>query len=610
MEQESLLSRLTQALFNAEPAQPTSEVQTVPGKGQQVVQKQPSVQEKITDNINTELAKAFTKQAVEEAFKPKRTSETKGALEKNAPSNTDDLNFLANPYTPDPISFSGYNDGLRDYATEGTPLRMSDLLTNGYKGPVEDNKPKVITPPDTYVQAYAPMGMGSNSINSLQSARDRIVRMREIKEAQDLTEQFHIGEDGNLYTKNSRGDTVRADFGGIHPSYTKLREAEKLVASLTPEELAANSMAPGTEQGANPNNTPTTNNSSTISSDPTSELAKAAQLTQEERLMRGSNSAIQAIGELAKANTSPRTDDMRDMQQTALTAHNFVRLAQGKDTSNWKPTGDSYSTSGPANQNPLGNSQRMQTLNKMGDYLSKNQVPPIEEMEKISDDITTQKNDIVGKVTSMGSVLGSADNIAYAVDHQNLDEASVAEEITSKWKDATKEDVVGITNAITEARRKYPELKPATVGMVLKRYLETSDQAHWYKAGDGDISATLFYKDSHFLEALDKLANDSTNNYANIEKTFYDARKDLREILSIQKQYQLAIDASNKVVSDNTTFKGKPKFKAVEDYLKANRTQAYDTASALYSKAATLFKRMEQKNNKKEKNTNKKAESN
>ena len=74
-----------------------------------------------------------------------------------------------------------------------------------------------------------------------------------------------------------------------------------------------------------------------------------------------------------------------------------------------------------------------------------------------------------------GRLIGSLDDIIYAI--QQSDGADeVVNKITASAKDMSIETKFALTDAITQAEAKYPDLSPATIGMVMKRFL-TNKQA-------------------------------------------------------------------------------------------------------------------------------------
>ena len=576
-------NQLTQllAVTNVQPKPQKFSIKTIPGQGQQNVEHTPTLDEKLVEGAQSELVKAVSKEAVASTGLVPDKAKKEGALVENAPvkKNPD---FLTKPYTPVPIEFSSTNDGLDNYAENGVPFLKNDLP---YIPP--EPEPETIPQHNYTGSVYNPLTGGFSGISSLNKAKEKIATVRKIQESKDLLENYHIGSDGSLYTKNSRGDTVKTTFGGRHPTFTALKEAKQYLDSLPPEELEASSPQP-------------------VTNDPQkdlTELTKAAQMTDAEREMRQANNDILKQSQLREAlygagSAGERSDLERESAREAMRLYNLKNSGSNTVANNpyQNLNGNSSGTTG---EDSLDDPPREQTLKQIRDVLQANKIPSSELMDKTHEDVVAVRNDLVGKVTAAGAALGSADDIAYAVDHQNLSEDAVAKDILAgfnKTGDIPGLDQVGIAHIIKEARKSYPDLKPATIGMVLKGYLQTNAQAKWYRYGDADISEQLSYRDNEFMNALRTLSNSKTQGYKHIETLFYDARKDLKELLSLEKQYELYSNAYNEVLSDQQFFKDSSKYAGIKKYIEANNQKAYDNASVFFSKAASIFKKLEAKN--------------
>ena len=562
------LTQLLELVSN-QPATQKNFVQNVPGKGQQNVQSAPTVNEEVANGVKSALIKAASQQAVDAALPSDNT-------EKTTQSET------AQP-------------SIKDKAVAGA-------LANA--GSVSDPVVNTTTADADYVSAlqqqaqnsspafsYNPYG-GFSSTSGLREAGKTAVKHKDIQDAVALTNLFEADPTtGQLLVKNGSGTPTRVPWGTDNtPTRYSLNKAKELLQNTSQEDIDAALGKPIN----------TANNSASPAA------ASYGRTPEEEEARQANNALYQQRSALAKAlfNSEPSDQEKklaekrRQINNGVLDLMDLEAMAQGKPSpygnTNLTAAGDAVKKE----EDVLGNSPRMQTLKQVQSSLAKNEIPTIETMDKVRDDVIAQRNDLVGKVTKAGYLLGSADDIAYAMDNQNLSEQAVAKDILAELGnigDTPGLDQVGIAHILKKARQNYPNLQPATIGMVLKGYLQTSKQADVLSPGDGDISENLSYRDGEFANALKELSTSKTQGYKQIETLFYNARKDLKELLSLETQYDLYNTAYNRVLSDQKFFRD-PKYEGVKKYLQDNNQKAFDAAKAFADKASVIFKNLEEKN--------------
>lgn len=206
----------------------------------------------------------------------------------------------------------------------------------------------------------------------------------------------------------------------------------------------------------------------------------------------------------------------------------------------------------------------------LANNIANNELPNSDTYKQLERDIDSYEKDIVAFVTKKGRLIGSLDDIIYAI-QQNDGADEVVNKITASAKDMSIETKFALTDAITQAEAKYPDLSPATIGMVMKRFLtnkQASSGGLFNKNKVENITDTIYLRKSDFYRTLEELSSSKKYGFVAIEKAAKQAKEDLFTLDSVRDAYSVATASYNKVLENKAHWGDESKFKDVQQFFR------------------------------------------